>query len=55
METYLLRADPPDAEAVWRVAPGDKVTVHPRNFLVMLYLLVPVGMTATLGTITFTS
>ncbi len=53
MDTPLFRPDPPDAEAVWRVAPGERVTVHLRNFFVMGYLLVPVGLAATLGTITF--
>ncbi len=53
MDTPLFRPEPPDAESLWRVEPGQRITVHPRNVLVVLYLLVPVGLSAMLGTITF--
>ncbi|MBN1347765.1 MAG: SpoIIE family protein phosphatase [Phycisphaerae bacterium] len=33
--------------------PDDRITVHARHFFVILYLLVPVGLSATLGTISF--
>ncbi len=55
MEFRMARPDPSDAEAVWRVGPGDRVTIHVRNILVGLYLLVPVGLSATLGSITLSS
>ncbi len=46
--------DRPEEEvSVWEVPGGQKIKVRLRHFLVMLYLIVPMGLTATLGTISF--
>jgi serine phosphatase RsbU (regulator of sigma subunit) len=44
-----------DAEPVWQAGPSEKVVFRFRHLLVMLYLLAPMGLTATLGTISFAS
>ncbi len=54
MDEPIFRPEPPDGEAVWRVGPDEKVRfLPPGHLLVSLYLLVPIALSATLGTMTF--
>ena len=46
-------ADPADGPAVWQVALGQRCRPHPRDAVHLAMLLVPMTLTATLGTISF--
>ena len=48
-----LRPDPPDGEAVWHVGAGESAAVKPRYLCALLEMLLPLGLTAALGTISF--
>lgn len=49
----MPRPDPPDARALWLVPPGQKVRPRLRHLVLVVLLLVPTTLTATLGTISF--
>jgi serine phosphatase RsbU (regulator of sigma subunit) len=54
MEKIQFTSDPLDAQAVWRIPPGWKVEIRWRYLVLMFFLLVPMSLTAILGTINFT-
>lgn len=49
------RPDPPGAEGVWLVPPGRKARPRARHLALAVFLLVPMALTATLGTISFSA
>jgi len=55
MEPILPRPDPADARAVWSLPPGERIRLDPHYFGLTILLLVPMTLTATLGSISFTS
>jgi len=55
MEPLLFRPDPVDADAVWRLLPRQHIAFHRRFILLAIFLLILVAITATLGTVNFSS
>jgi hypothetical protein len=55
MDSGLIRRDPVDGAAVWKIGADEECKFRLRSFLVSLYLLIPLGLTATLGTIRFST
>ncbi len=54
MEKIQFKSDPLDARAVWLIPPGQKIVFRRRYLVLFFFLLVPMSLTAILGTITFT-
>jgi len=55
MDTYSLPAEPADSAAIWSVPPDVRCSPRHGDVFVVLVLLVPMTLTATLGTISFSS
>ncbi len=55
MEPLLFRPDPVDADAVWRLLPDQRIAFHRRFIVLTMFLLILVAITATLGTVNFSS
>lgn len=55
MESLLFRPDPVDANAVWRLLPNQQIAFHRRFIILTIFLLILVAITATLGTVNFSS
>ena len=55
MEPLLFRPDPVDANAVWRLLPNQQIAFHRRFIILTIFLLILVAITATLGTVNFSS
>lgn len=53
MPSLLYRPDPASAEAVWALTPGRKAGLRPRHAALLVLLLIPMMLTATLGTMNF--
>lgn len=55
METLLFRPDPVGADAVWRLLPDQRIGFHRRYISLTIFSLILVAITATLGTVNFSS
>jgi hypothetical protein len=55
LNPFLFKPEPPDAETLWRVESGQRVGFHGRYVALVAFLTLLMGLTAALGTISFST
>ncbi|MCP4708260.1 MAG: SpoIIE family protein phosphatase [Planctomycetes bacterium] len=55
IEQFLCRNDPRDNQEIWQMPEGKKIQFQPRLVVLVVILLIPMTLTATLGTISFST